>query len=83
MRRRMTFGTLLLALILCGADCALDEAKDVGFFDRAARKDIRQMLQDGSCTEGQHVATQAECDDAKAERGIPNIDCRTLCLPDK
>lgn len=83
MRHRMTFGILLLALCLCAADCALDEAKDVGFFDRAVRKDSRRMLKDEACSQGKHVATEAECAEAQAKPDSANIDCTTLCLPDK
>lgn len=82
MRRRMTFGTLLLALILCGADCALDEAKDVGFFDRAVREDNRRKLEDGTCSAGQHVATEAECAEIRKNEGAA-INCAARCVPDK
>jgi hypothetical protein len=80
MRNRLASGLLMAAVILCGVSCALDEAKDVGFFDRAVRKDNRQMLEVEPCRQGEHIATKAECAEARRNRHIE--DCSTYCVKD-
>jgi hypothetical protein len=83
MRHGLALGLLLPAIVLCGMGCPVDQAEEVGFIDRAVRKDMREKLKDETCPEGKHVPTEAECAALRGKPEEPSLKCESECVPDR
>jgi hypothetical protein len=83
MRPGLALGLLLAVIVLGGMGCPVDEAEEVGFIDRAVRKDMREKLKDETCPEGKHVPTEAECAELREKLGDLSLKCANRCVLDR